>query len=141
MAIVYTETENGGFVVTTYDPNPAFEGALIPDDMGNRHRARMQAEIDALEATLIPYTGSPQELIDAINVKIVELQNEFQTRTGFSFNQAAALSAVFELNASQEATDFTTNLNAYAVASIFIAALLDVATVNAYNVQTDPAWA
>ena len=46
----YQDNGSGGFVI---------DGLNIPDDLANRNRRRMQEEIDAGEAEIVPYEDPP----------------------------------------------------------------------------------
>jgi len=130
---IYTQQINGSYKSDA-------DGAWIPDSPDSRRFKQMLAEVAALESTQVMYAGSPQALTDAIDAKVLQLGVEFVERTGFTFQGALAMSAVFDVAANPAGADFTTNLNAYAAAEIVISAFVDAVAVGSYDVVATPSW-
>lgn len=131
--IVYTELENGYL---------SEGGRTIPNSTENRDYVTALQQVADAEATITPYAGSASELADAIVAKVGEIQQEFVTRHGIDIATANALVSFFDpLDPPTAAsTAFHADVGIADVAIVFVEALLNVATVNAYDAAVDPGW-
>ena len=130
---VYTELENGSVT----------DGTLfIPNDPLNRDWQRVQQEVLDAVSTITPYAGSPEELAAAISVKVAELREYFLGLYGLSIETALAISAYFDPldPPSPVSTKFHADIVIAEAARLTIEALLDVPSVDAYDVTTNPGW-
>lgn len=119
MTILYTETPFGTFAVTTYDPRPSFEGAIIPDDLGNRDRAKMVAQIDALEATLVPYVPPVPTAADVARADLLAAGVTRGTiATGLYLEQRGDDSVINALNAKIDIVVISSGLTLETVSAL-----------------------
>lgn len=130
---VYTELENGSVT----------DGTLfIPNDPLNRDWQRVQQEVLDAVSTITPYAGSAEELAAAISEKVNELRDYFYGLYGMTLENALAMSAYFDPldPPSPISAKFHADIAIAEAARLTIEALLDVPSVDAYDVSTDPSW-
>lgn len=117
-------------------------GRSIPNDPANRDYANALQEVIDLESTITAYAGSALELGEKISNKVAELQAEFFSRHGVTVTDALALAAFFNpiTPATGASTAFHADIAIAQAAKTAIEGFGDAATVDAYNVVSDPGW-
>ena len=137
-SITYTNAENTSIKVVADDgefhcswPCNTWHNAVIQEWL-------------AVPNTINPY---PNALADAKAFKQNEIKQEFYNRSSadgipMTLDDAIAGQAVFApvSPATPESTRFYANIGAASAAIVFVDALIDAPTVNAYDPVNDPSW-
>ena len=116
------------------------DGRSIPNDTANRHYAQALQEVIEMVSTITPYAGSADELDDAIAAKQQEVSAEFQDRHTIEVRTANINAAYYLPSPAPAALKMDADIGQADVAIIFIGALGDLATVQAYDASVDPSW-
>ena len=130
--MIYVEQENGYLVDE--------DGRTIPNSTSNRHWNQAQQEVIDLVSTITPYAGSTAELDAAIADVQGQIAAEFQSRHTIDLRTANINAVYYQPSPDPAAVKMNTDIGVADVAIVFVSALGDVATVNAYDAAVDPSW-
>lgn len=129
---IYIEQEDGSLIDE--------DNRTIPNSTDNRHyRQALQEVIDTV-STITPYAGSQDEIDAAILAKQSGVSQEFQDRHAIDLRTANINKAYYLPSVDPAAVKMDADIAVADVAIIFLGALGDLPTINAYNVAVDPSW-
>ena len=131
--MIYVEQENGYLVDE--------DGRTIPNSTSNRHWNQAQQEVIDMVSTITPYAGSDAELEKAVADKQAEVKAEFTSRHGIDLLTANYNKVYYQLTANPAAVKMDADIGAADVAIVFVGALLDLSSIDGFDVMVDVNWA